>query len=103
MIRGVASALILAGLPAMAETVRTGTYLLDADRRAVTLRGNASGQARRAEQVIVSVRRLDGAPVTAGIAGIAARLACGAATPLVSFPVDAPEGTKAMEFLCPPR
>jgi len=93
----------LAPVAAGAETLRSENLEAEIARRGVEVTSK-EGASIGAEQVWVSLRRLNGQPVGAGdlpgLVGFAEKAACGTRTVLVSLMVGAEGGTGQFEVLC---
>ncbi|QIE44126.1 hypothetical protein G5B38_00500 [Pseudohalocynthiibacter aestuariivivens] len=92
--------LLAVGSAAQAETVRSQTYEATIERRAVSLRAQDGNGAIAAQQVLVSVGRIDGQAATDAAFGFAEKVACGGAVPVVSIALGAAEGRISYDILC---
>lgn len=97
----IVTALVLAAFagPGAAETVRSDVYEATADRRSVALQSQ-SGAKISAQQVLLSVRRLDGQPAGPGALDFAERIACGGAVPVVSLTIGQSGASARYDILC---
>lgn len=98
-----AAALALLALPSAAATYRSAAYQAVTESVSVPLQSR-SGAARPAQQVFVTVTRLDGAALSRGelpaAQGFAAQVACGGGTMLGTLAAGLDGAAAQFEVLC---